>query len=273
MKTIFKFLFAGISIPRKAKTWLIAQRDLRESASDIRLAVAMVMLTFVIPLAAVGGINLASHLLGKEGASIVQRLVGVGSFAVTFLPASFSLVLALESFSGERERGTLEALFAAPFRESEIYLGKMLAVIIPSLVLSYCALLVFSGGIFFSIGIFYPYVLTALIVVTMAQAFVMVSGATIVSSQTKTLRSANVLASFVIIPMSFVIQIESVLIISKWDWVLWAVAAVLYVVALILLRLGILGFNRENILAKESKPSNRRVWIKKLLSIRPKLFS
>jgi uncharacterized membrane protein SpoIIM required for sporulation len=108
-----------------------------------------------------------------------------------------------------------------------------------------------------------------LLMVTLAQALVMVAGATIVSSQTKTLRSANVMASFIIIPMSGVIQAESLLIISRLEWVLWAVAAMLAVIALLLLRLGIIGFNRENILAKESRPPNRRAWLLRLLRAFP----
>ena len=166
----------------------------------------------------------------------------------------------MESFSGERERNTLETLFATPLRESEIYLGKILAVLIPSLSLSYSALVVYTVGVFIIVHLVPVVELGPLVVVTMAQALVMVSGATIVSSQTKTLRSANVMASFIIIPMSGVIQGESVLIITHLEWVLWAVAAMLAVVALLLLRLGMIGFNRESILAKESAPPDRRAW-------------
>ena len=113
--------------------------------------------------------------------------------------------------------------------------------------------------------------LAPLVVVTLAQALVMVTGATIVSSQTKTLRSANVMASFIIIPMSGVIQGESVLIISRLEWVLWAVAAILAVVAVLLLRLGVLNFNRESILAKDSRPPDRRAFARRIGRWRPRL--
>ena len=258
LRKLGRLVFSGVVGPRWEMIWLIARRDLRESTSDTRLFIAMTSLTFVIPVVAAAAVTLAAHYLGPSGRGITERLAEVGAFFVVFLPASFSLVLALESFSGERERNTLETLFATPLRESEIYLGKCLAVIIPSLSLSYAALAVYSIGV----GLLLHYVAVAelppLIAVTLAQALVMVAGATIVSSQTKTLRSANVMASFIIIPMSGVIQAESVLIISRLEWVLWAVAAMLAVVALLLLRLGIIGFNRENILAKESRPPDRR---------------
>ncbi|HEV1998118.1 MAG TPA: stage II sporulation protein M, partial [Candidatus Dormibacteraeota bacterium] len=168
--------------------------------------------------------------------------------------------------SGERERNTLETLFATQLRESEIYLGKICAVLLPSLTLSYSALLVYTMAIFVSAGFFPGDELPPLIVVTLAQAAVMVTGATIVSSQTKTLRSANVMASFIIIPMSGVIQGESVLIISRLEWVLWGVAVILSTVAVLLLRLGILNFNRENILSKDSRPPDRRGFARKLFA-------
>jgi uncharacterized membrane protein SpoIIM required for sporulation/ABC-type transport system involved in multi-copper enzyme maturation permease subunit len=249
---------------------LVTRRDLRESTSDARLLFAMTSLTFVIPFVAAAAVALAAHYLGSSGRAITERLAEVGAFFVVFLPASFSLVLALESFSGERERNTLETLFATPLRESEIYLGKCLAVIIPSLSLSYAALFVYSLSIAGLLHFVAGQELAPLVVVTLAQAMVMVAAATIVSSQTKTLRSANVMASFIIIPMSGVIQFESVLIISSLEWILWAVAAMLAVIALLLLRLGIIGFNRENILAKESRPPDRRAWMRRVLGRLPR---
>lgn len=258
-------VFDGARAPRREYVTLIARRELRESTSDTRLLIAMTSLTFVIPLVAAGGVTLATHYLGSSPHGIAERLAEVGAFFVVFLPASFSLVLALESFSGERERNTLETLFATRLRESEIYLGKISAVLLPSLALSYSALLVYTIAIFFSAGFFLGDELPPLVIVTLAQAAVMVTGATIVSSQTKTLRSANVMASFIIIPMSGVIQGESVLIISRLEWVLWGVAVMLATVAVLLLRLGILNFNRENILSKDSRPPDRRGFARKLL--------
>ncbi|HXO66636.1 MAG TPA: stage II sporulation protein M [Candidatus Dormibacteraeota bacterium] len=270
LRRLARVMFVGVRGPRREMVMLVTRRDLRESTSDARLLFAMTSLTFVIPFVAAAAVAVAAHYLGPSGRAITERLAEVGAFFVVFLPASFSLVLALESFSGERERNTLETLFATPLRESEIYLGKCLAVIIPSLTLSYAALLVYALSIAGLLHFVAVQELAPLVVVTLAQAMVMVAAATIVSSQTKTLRSANVMASFIIIPMSGVIQFESVLIISSLEWVLWAVAAILAVIALFLLRLGIIGFNRENILAKESRPPDRRAWVSRLLSRLPR---
>src|SRR5256886_6687812 len=71
------------------------------------------------------------------GTAVVNRLSLVGAFFVVFIPASFSLVLALEAFVGERERTTLEVLLSTPLRETEIYAGKVAAVLAVSLGLCY----------------------------------------------------------------------------------------------------------------------------------------
>src|SRR5260370_15019026 len=91
------------------------------------------------------------------GPAVVTRLSLVGAFFVVFIPASFSLVLALESFVGERERTTLEVLLSTPLREAEIYAGKVVAVLTVSLTLCYGGLLVyflvtFPGLSYFPVG-------------------------------------------------------------------------------------------------------------------------
>jgi len=88
------------------KVALVARRDLRDAVSELRLIIAMVGLTLAIPIGVGSGVR-AMALFGG-GTAVVNRLSLVGAFFVVFIPASFSLVLALESFVGERERTTLE---------------------------------------------------------------------------------------------------------------------------------------------------------------------
>src|SRR5437879_11614040 len=112
----------------------------------------MVGLTLAIPIAyASGGRALAAF---GGGTAVVNRLSLVGAFFVVFIPASFSLVLALESFVGERERTTLEVLVSTPLRETEIYAGKVAAVLAISLTLCYGGLIVYCLAVFTGLGFF-----------------------------------------------------------------------------------------------------------------------
>jgi uncharacterized membrane protein SpoIIM required for sporulation len=185
------------------------------------------------------------------GTAVVDRLAVVGAFFVVFIPASFSLVLALESFVGERERTTLEVLLSTPLRESEIYAGKIVAVLAVSLVLSYGGLVVYSLVTFPGLGYFPLGVLLALASSTVCQVAAMVAGAVIISLNARTMRAANVMASFIILPMSAVLQAEAALILLGRVDLLWAFALLMALLAVVLVRMGFNGFSREALLARD----------------------
>jgi uncharacterized membrane protein SpoIIM required for sporulation len=235
--------------PHKAR--LVAMRDLRDAAGDLRLALAMGGLALAVPLASAAGIR-ALAVYGGGVNAIVERLSVVGAFFVVFLPASFSLVLALESFVGERERATLEVLLSTPLREAEIYAGKVASVLLISLALCYGALAAYTLAVFPGLGYFPGGILLSLGVSTICQVAAMVAGAVIISANARTMRSANVMASFIILPMSVVLQAEAALILIGRGELLWGFAAIMLVAAFILLRMGLAGFSREALLAREA---------------------
>ncbi|MEP7105545.1 MAG: stage II sporulation protein M [Chloroflexota bacterium] len=231
-------------------------RDLRDAAGDLGVALAMVGLSLAIPVASAAGIR-ALAFYGGGVSSVVERLSVVGAFFVVFLPASFSLVLALESFVGERERSTLEVLLSTPLREADIYIGKVASVLAISLTLCYGALAVYCLAVFPGLGYFPLNVLISLALSTICQVAAMVAGAVIVSANARTMRAANVMASFIILPMSVVLQAEAALILVGRGELLWAFAATMTVGALILLRMGLTGFSREQLLAREAGARRR----------------
>jgi len=203
--------------PRKAR--LVALRDFGDAASDLRLALAMAGLAVGIPIATALAIRGLAYFGG--GSQVVDRLSVVGAFFVVFLPASYSLVLALESFVGERERATLEVLLSTPLREAEIYAGKVASVLAISLALCYGGLIVYCLAVFPGLGYFPLDVLVSLAVSTICQVAAMVAGAVIVSANARTMRAANVMASFIILPMSVVLQLEAALILVGRGELLW----------------------------------------------------
>src|SRR5207247_9005014 len=172
-------------------------------------------------------------------------------FFVVFIPASFSLVLALESFVGERERTTLEVLLSTPLREAEIYAGKVAAVLAVSLTLCYGGLLVYCLVTFPGLGYFPLGILLALGLSTICQVAAMLAGAVIISLNARTMRAANVMASFIILPMSVVLQVEAALILLGRAQFLWGFALLMAIVAIVLVRMGFNGFSRESLLAWE----------------------
>src|SRR6266851_5313994 len=240
--------WAGIS-RHISRAELVARRDLRDATSELRLILAMVALTVAIPIASAIGIRALAYFGG--GTAVVNRLAVVGAFFVVFIPASFSLVLALEAFVGERERTTLEVLLSTPLKEAEIYAGKVAAVLVVSLALCYGGLIVYCLAVFPGLGYFPLGVLVALALSTICQVAAMVAGAVIISLNARTMRAANVMASFIILPMSVVLQVEAALILLGRAEFLWGFALLMTVVAVVLLRMGFSGFSREALLARD----------------------
>src|SRR6267143_5522967 len=182
--------WAGIS-RLVSRAEIVARRDLRDATSELRLVLAMVALTLAIPIASAIGVRALAYFGG--GTAVVNRLAVVGAFFVVFIPASFSLVLALEAFVGERERTTLEVLLSTPLKEAEIYAGKVAAVLVVSLGLCYGGLIVYCFAVFPGLGFFPVGVLVALALSTICQVAAMVAGAVIISANARTMRAANVM--------------------------------------------------------------------------------
>src|SRR6266436_6050304 len=232
----------------RRKAQLVAARDLRDAVSEIRLIIAMGGLAVAIPVAAAIGVR--GLALYGGGTAVVNRLSIVGAFFVVFIPATFSLVLALESFVGERERTTLEVLISTPLKEAEIYAGKVAAVLAISL--CYGGLALYCLAVFPGLGYFPLDVLIALALSTVCQVAAMVAGAVIISLNARTMRAANVMASFIILPMSVALQSEAALILLGRTEFLWGFAGLMLALAAILLRMGLNGFSREALLARDS---------------------
>jgi ABC-type Na+ efflux pump permease subunit len=77
--------------------------------------------------------------------STVKMMVGI-LFAPFFLiiPLMFSTVIAAESFAGERERKTIEALLYTPVSDSELFLGKVLAGMTPAVLTTWGCFLIYT---------------------------------------------------------------------------------------------------------------------------------
>ncbi|MEO8397563.1 MAG: ABC transporter permease subunit, partial [Chloroflexota bacterium] len=234
---------------------IITRREVRDSFRDWRIIAPIVILTFLFPFLAqfVAG-RFAAFVEGYGAAVIGTRTVPFLLMIVGFFPISISLVIALETFVGEKERRSLEPLLSTPLTNTELYIGKTLSAMIPPLVSSYGGMTVYL--LFLVLGDLAwrpPLTLVIQIVLlTTVQALVMVTGAVVVSSQTTSTRAANLLASFIIIPMTLLIQGESAIMFLAPDadspngiGSLWAIITGMIIVVILLLRVGNSLFNRE----------------------------
>jgi uncharacterized membrane protein SpoIIM required for sporulation/ABC-type transport system involved in multi-copper enzyme maturation permease subunit len=240
--------------------FILTRREIRDQLRDWRVIFPVVVLTLVFPGLMKFTAAQAMQFVEQYGASIIaERVIPFLMMAVGFFPISISLVIALESFVGEKERRSLEPLLSSPLADWQVYLGKLLAALIIPLAASYLGTGVYLWSIWRELGWTPPAeMLAQILVLTMVQALVMVSGAIVISAQTTSVRAANLLASFIIIPMALLIQAESIAMFWGYNKVLWWAAAAQLVVAFLLVRMGISHFSREELLGRELDTLNLR---------------
>lgn len=243
---------------------IIAGREIRDMLSDWRLLLPIAILSLVFPAVLVAGTNIFIGFI--DDPNVVRAIVPFSMLLIGFIPASFSLITALESFVGERERNSLEALLAMPISDGQLYVGKLISALLPPLGSALVAMSVFALllGIrqpeLFAQGLKTEYAIT-IVMLLVAKAVLMVAGAVIISSHTSSIRAANLLASFVLLPTAALIQIEALYIIAGLWGQLRVFALVLAIVAAVLVRTGMNTFNREEILSREHDQFNLRgIW-------------
>lgn len=233
--------------------WLIAKREFLDQFRDWRIIVPMTLLVSVFPFIADNMTRVTINFMGRFGGNLIlDNLIPFVILVIGFFPLSFTLVVALEAFVGEKERGTIEPLLSSPLEDRHMYLGKLLVGITTPLVFS-----------FLSIGIYlilvarrdvqFPsaYMLALIFLLTFAHAVLMVSFAIVISVQATTIRSANLMASFVVVPVAFLLQGETVLIFWGNEDVLWFAILGVTLLSGLLVRLGLSHFKREYLLGRE----------------------
>ena len=245
--------------------WMVARREFVDQFRDWRIVAPMVLLVSLFPFIADDTTRQAVNFMNRYGgALILDNLIPFVVLVIGFFPLSFTLVVALESFVGEKERGTIEPMLSSPLEDRHMYLGKLLVGITTPLVFSYASI-----GIYLILvsrrDVAFPsaYMLALIFLLTFAHAVLMVSAAIVISVQATTIRSANLLASFVVVPVAFLLQGETVLIFWGNEDVLWYAIVAVTLLASLLVRLGLSHFHREYLLGREIDTLNfKAMWRK-----------
>jgi len=243
--------------------FIITRREVRDQFRDWRIIAPIIFLTLFFPLLMNFTATQVVNFVERYGAPIIgERLVPFLLMIVGFFPISVSLVIALESFVGEKERHSLEPLLSSPLTDTELYVGKTFAAMIPPLFCSYLGIIVYLSGLRITLGWTADWMLTLQIfALTTIQALAMVAGAVVISAQTTSVRAANLLASFIIIPFAFLVQGEAMVMFWGQYDVLWWILIGVGLLTIVLVRMGATLFNREELLGRDLDEINlKAVW-------------
>jgi uncharacterized membrane protein SpoIIM required for sporulation/ABC-type transport system involved in multi-copper enzyme maturation permease subunit len=236
-----------------APVWLVTRRELQDQFRDWRILFPLLVLTFIFPLLMNEVARSAVGFVSRYGGTLlIDRLVPFSVLIIGFFPITISLVVALESFVGEKERGTIEPLLSTPLQDWHMYVGKLLIGVLTPLTASLIAigfyLIIVSHQ---RIEMPSASVLIQLIALTIAHAILMVSAAIVISVQSTSVKAANLLASFIVIPVAVLMQGESALLFWGNNQVLWLAVVAVIIVAGLIIRVGLSHFQREYLLGRE----------------------
>lgn len=247
----------------------------RSKAVVLPMLIVPVLLLVVLPLA----VGLAARSANPPGAggfleAVPERLAD----AVRWLPESQQLlvlvdgyllaplfmivplmvasVLAADAFAGEKERKTLEGLLHLPIAERDLFYAKVGGAFLPAMAVSWIGFLLFvviANTIGWSVmhRLFLPTRLWLLMMAWVAPAVAALGMGVMVrvSARARTSQEANQLGGAVVLPLIFLVVGQSTGLLLLSLPVVFAVGAVVWVVALFLLNRGARRFTRDAMLS------------------------
>ncbi len=178
-------------------------------------------------------------------------------FAPMFLmvPLMFSSTIAAESFAGEKERKTMEALLYLPISDQELFLGKVMAAGIPAIVITWICFFLYTIIVnavpYASFGrLWFPLPVWWLLIFWVSPALIAmsISLTVLISTKAQTFQGAYQTSSSVVlvVVVFFIGQMTGVLFLSPlvaliMGIVFWGIAAIIG-------RIGVRSFSRQKLL-------------------------
>jgi len=268
---------------RLSKALLVFRKDWREVGRnwEVLTPIAMVPLLFsvVLPLIAIsapGQVNtgtspeaLIESIMRGAPADVMEMLAGftedqqliyvllVYMFAPFFLliPVMASSVIASDSFAGEKERKTIEALLATPLTDGELLFGKMLASFVPAMGVTILSFIVYTVvvdvGTYGLFGVLLlPTLEWFLLIFLMTPALSLASiGLTVlISSRVRGFKEAQQISVVLIIPIIGLFIGQGTGALTLGPPVILALTALLAFFDLLIFRFSVLLFKREKVL-------------------------
>ena len=252
----------------------IAIKDIREVFSSVSIygpmigvplffAVALPVLTIYVALHAAPGIasRIASTAIPSSSAANINSLSFMYFFAINVLgpifltiPIFTASVIAADSFAGEKERKTSENLLAAPITNRQLLSGKILASLIPTILLTFAVFGIYGGTVnllaFKEFGVYILPTATWLMMLAAAPLLALAAIAIVVfvSAHVKGIKEAQQISTLLVLPI-LLIPFISILGVANLDVAFFEyVIAILVVVDALIFYASVKDFKKERIL-------------------------
>lgn len=203
--------------------------------------------------------GLQDRLGGYTDLQAVFVLMSTYLFAPLYLilPLMVSSVIAADSFAGEKERKTLEALLYSPTSDGELLTAKLLAAWVPAVLVAILSFLLYAlliNSLAWPVmeHIFFPNLMWLILVLWVAPATAAMGlGATVlVSARVRTFQEAYQLGGFVVIPIVALMISQVAGIVYLSEGFVWLVGLAFWLVAALLLWLGSRTLRRNELMTR-----------------------
>lgn len=173
------------------------------------------------------------------------------------VPLMVSAVLAADAFAGEKERKTLESLLHLPVSTRELFFAKLLTAFIPAIAVSWVGFVSFcvvANGVAWPVmhRVFVPTQLWLVMILWVGPAVATLGLAVMVrvSARARTSQEANQLGGAVILPLIFLAVGQSSGLLLVPLPVAVGIGALIWLIALLLVRGGARRFTRDQLAAR-----------------------
>ena len=204
--------------------------------------------------------NVRDELAGMTGQQTLVYIMSLYFFAPFFLiiPLMASSVIASDSFAGEKERKTIEALLAMPMTDSDLFLGKVLVSFVPSMMITVISFLIYSVVVdAFSFTLFggrllLPNMIWILLIFGLAPTVALAGiGLTVmISARVRGFREAQQISAILLVPILALVFGQMAGVVVFGSTVISGLIALFVIVDVLVFRIGLKLFRREEIMSR-----------------------
>jgi ABC-2 type transport system permease protein len=259
---------------RVRKVWTVMLKEFQEIIQQRGLVIGIVVpvvIFIIIPLSAMSGAVFGREanptgigppavgaLAGLTQREVTQALVGEQvAILYLILPTLLTSIIAAYSIIGEKTARTLEPLLATPIQTWELLVGKALVALIPGVLLTWLAGIIFVRGLQrVAVSqkvidvVASPGWHVTLVIWTPLLAVIAVAALTIVSSRVSDARTAQQLSTAVVLPFLVLFLGQAAGWLTLGISVAFGIAAIILLLAIVASYAAIRMFQREAILTR-----------------------
>jgi len=204
--------------------------------------------------------NVKNEIIGMDDQQVIVYIMSVYLFApfLLIIPLMASSIISSDSFAGEKERKTIEALLATPLSDSELLMGKILVSFVPTMVVTIGSLFVYSTIVdvlayaMFNGRLLLPNLLWIMLAFGVAPTVALAGiGLTVmISSRVRGFREAQQISVVLLLPIMAIVFGQITGAIFLGPLLVGVLIGVFAVVDVMLFYLSVKVFQREEILSK-----------------------